>query len=254
MSDLLEGAPRGAQKPSLKFMLNFYDTCLREGTSPTHLGTIYGKSKTQINRWIDNYKPLRVAYEMAKGKREKAAVNTENAKETLSEEAYELWESVQSGAPSKNQLVYMGSALSGRPTKLRQQLFLMAMLSTNYRVAESCRITGVSRQEVQQWKKADPEFIQMFAELTHQQVEDVRGALHDLVKEKNVQAVIYADKKISESGLGSNGTGINDEDIVKFEQLEKHLSVETMRDIYRAMQECGVTSHYVPAEGEVIET
>lgn len=250
MSEMLRGMPKGARQPSLRFVLNWYDACLRQAETVLELANIYGKSEQTVKKWIDNYKTLRIARELALEKRKNEKAHAENMRDVLSEEAYQIWNTHQTGDITKHQLVHMGPALNGRPKKLKQQLFLVAMMKTNYRLTEACRVTGTTRTEVTRWKNTDPEFMQLFAELQHLRNEEVGGALMDLVKERNPQAVIYADKKLTDQQ--GHGAGMYDEeDIVKFEDLREHLDVETMRNLLRAMEAVGTTTKYDSAPIEV---
>jgi hypothetical protein len=183
------------KRPSLEFILDFYDAFLREGTLRKVAVTLGVARHTLDNRLL-RFSELRIAKERAEARR----ASTESLKEYvfghLSKDAKAVWEEVQFWKDSDTANEKARAILDGKSKRLRQELFVHALATNNFDVSYACRTTGVTRNCLEHWKE-DPNFMALVEEIQWHKKNFFEKALLDLVQSGHPNAVIFANRTIN---------------------------------------------------------
>lgn len=97
--------------------------------------------------------------------------------------------------------------LAARPERMRQQLFLHALVSTNFMITTACRKAGVSRDEVDNWCRHSPYFDELLAGVQEVKKDFFEGCLVGLCRRGDSGAIIFANRTINRNrGYGEKLT------------------------------------------------
>ena len=225
------------KKVTLEFLLTFYEAFLREyevtkiaASLNTTVGTLY--------KWIDKFPELYEAKQIAEQRRKSASTFTGYVYKHLSEEAKAVWDKIQFWESCEDASSKVDAMLSGRPTKLRQEIFVHALIHYGFNLSEACRIACVSRQTVETWRKADYSFLQLLEEIEWHKRNFFEHALVDLVACRNPGAVMFVNRtKNADRGYGEKSevqhTGRVDIGIA-IDELD--LSMQTRLELLKALR------------------
>jgi hypothetical protein len=237
------GRGKGSRKPTktevtTEFLLLFYEAFLREyeitkvcAALDTTIGT--------LNSWLRKFPELQEAKTLAEKRRNQSQTFSGYVYKHLSAEAKQVWEKIQFWEGNQSTASKIESILSSRPTKLRQEIFVHALIHYGFNLSEACRIACVSRATMEKWKQSDLEFQQMIEEIEWHKKNFFEHALTDLVTMRNPGAVMFVNRtknadrgyneKIQVEHTGEIKTGID------IDQLE--LPMETRKQILYAVRE-----------------
>jgi hypothetical protein len=81
--------------------------------------------------------------------------------------------------------------------RARQQLWVYALISSNFNKNEACRRTNTSWGEVQTWAKHDPGFPAVLAAIQEGKKDFVEGSLFKLIASGDSPAIIFASKTLN---------------------------------------------------------
>lgn len=228
----------GKRKISTEFLLLFYDAHLRE-RDLTVVAAMLDISKPTLMKWTANYPELQLAKRIAEEKKAKASTLGDYVYKSLSPEARAAWDEIQFWDDSRGSADRINDILSGKTVRLKQELYIHALISRGFNASEACRLSGVSRDSLDKWKINDPHFLQLVEEIEWHKCNFYESALVDLVGEGNPAAVIFAnrtknahrgynEKLVIEHG-GSIGLSFNVEEL--------NLSIECRKELLGAIRE-----------------
>jgi len=237
-----DGRGKGPRRParkqvSIEFLLLFYEAFLRE-YEITKIATALETTVGTLQQWIEKFPELKEAKELAESRRKEQSSFSGYVFKHLSPEAKKVWDKITfwSGSDSTNEKI--DQILSGQPTKLRQEIFVHALISNAFNLSEACRIACVSRQTVETWRKSDYAFLQMIEEIEWHKRNFFEEALVDLVAMRNPGAVMFvnrtknADRGYSEKIQIEHSGQIASS--VSIDELE--LPMETRKELLRAVR------------------
>lgn len=158
----------------------------------------------------------------------------------LPEDLKKLWKEINKIDKKNLGIEKLEEALKNRGKRVRQYLFLHALLSRRWNISEACRVVGIGRHQYEQWKKRDYGFSQLMQEM-HQAVKDFyESALIERVYAGDTAAIVFANKTMNRD------RGYNERLQVDVTTKEEHninlrledldLEPEVLRKILQAME------------------
>lgn len=226
-------------KVPVKFLLDWYDAHLREGSQAKICSALGVSTEFYQSVQKGKYPDLALAKEMAEGRRGSGTLSDYIFKQ-LSPEAQALWEKIkfwdEEGANTYTQIERI---LKGQTKKLRQELFVHALVNSSFDPSEAMRIVGISRQTYELWRAHDLDFRQLIEEIQWHKRNFFEKALHNLVEERHPAAVLFVNRTINaDRGYGEKMKVEHEVTHgVRLEELD--LDVETQRKILDAIRRKG---------------
>jgi len=230
--------PKTPRPVKAEKLLIFYDAHLRE-TNHAKIAAVIGLSKDGYDKKVARHPELQMARRMAEEKRAKTHTLEDYVLHNLSPEARAVWEEIQFWDDARGKLDKINDILEGRTVRLKQEIFIQALISRGYNNSEACRLSGVSRNTVDGWKRNDMHFLQLLEEIEVHKCDFFEQSLVDLVAEGNPAAVMFANRtknahrgyneKLTVEHGGQVGVSFN------IEQLD--LSIECRKELLNAIRE-----------------
>jgi len=152
----------------------------------------------------------------------------------LSKEAQETWNQIQTAKNAeKLEAIFMN-----KPRKIRQSLFVFALVTSSFDLSEACRMVGIPRGTLDAWRIADPRFADIIREIEWHKKNFFESRLVQLVEQNHPGAVIFVNRtlnadrgyseKIQLQHSGSIETGFS------IDQLD--LDLETKKKVLAAIR------------------
>lgn len=239
------------KKPPLGRVLDLYDAYLRDDNTG-RVAAAMGVTSETVLRWISNYPEFIQAKEVADSRRVETSTFSKYVFQRLSEQAKAVWEDIEFAEEHDSSYEKINQILSGRSTKMRQELFIHALVASNFDLSSACRKVCIPHATLMDWKK-DDDFRQLIEEIQWHKKNFFERALLDLVQIKNPTAVVFANRTINadrgyteklqveHSGSVSNGG-------LSMEQLEPYLDLETKKKILLAMRQAELAARTEPLQ------
>jgi len=166
------------------------------GLNDSRIADRLGITPRTLAKWKSERPVLKQALELAranvdKGNREKF---DQYLFQRLSLELQSLWRKLMFCKDHKSAREKAELALSGKKELLRQQLFVHAMIYTNFNASEAGRIVNVPARTHRDWKKNSPQFFDLLAEIEEHKRDFFEGALTDLVAAGDSAATVFANR------------------------------------------------------------
>lgn len=108
-----------------------------------------------------------------------------------------LWSKIEFWAECESGVEKIELLLAGEDERVRQHLWMHAMICANFNMSVACKLVGVSRSRIELWKENDPDFPDLMKELEFHKKNFFEAALTDLVTVRDTQAVIFANRTIN---------------------------------------------------------
>jgi hypothetical protein len=173
--------------------------------------------------WYKDSPHIRLARKMAEEKRGHKVDFSGYVLNRLSPEARETWNQIKLHKKDPT-FAKIDAILDGKPKRIRQELFIHALVSSNFDLSTACRIVGISKNTLEFWRRNDLEFLQLIEEIQWHKKNFFEHALMDLVEFRNPAAVMFVNRTMNadrgyteklqlEHSGGIDTTGINIEDL-----------------------------------------
>lgn len=153
----------------------------------------------------------------------------------LSPEARDTWKELQFWAEHQDGQLHIEKIMSGRAKKIRQELFIHALVSTHFDISNALRMTGLSKKVLEQWRQ-DFHFGQLFDEVQWHKKNFFEKAMLDLVQERNPYATVWANKTVNADRGYSEKVRIEHAVDVGFTFEELDLDADTRRKVLEAIR------------------
>lgn len=114
----------------------------------------------------------------------------------LSEEAGKTWKELQFWADHEDGQTQIRKIMDGKGKKLRQELFIHALVSTHYDMSRALSLTGLPKTTLEHWRD-DLQFAQLFDEIQWHKKNFFEKAMMDLVAERNPLATVWVNKTVN---------------------------------------------------------
>lgn len=182
-------------KFTLRLILDFYDAWLRED-GITKVAAAMGVDREALHRWLKASPEMQMAKELAESRRGNRSTLSGYIYGHLSKEGRAIWDQIDFWKDSESLPEKVEALLEGKCKKLRQELFVHALISSNFDPSSACRMTGVSRTLLCIWKQ-EPEFQKLVAEIQWHKKNFFESALIDLVEQRHPGAVVFVNRTIN---------------------------------------------------------
>lgn len=117
--------------------------------------------------------------------------------------------------------------------KLRQQLFIHALVTSNFQPSIACRRTGISVNEVREWAARDRGFAELLKGVHDCKKDFFESALMDLVAKRDSAAVIFVNKTVNRD----RGYGDVKDDVRRVQHEHRIMLDDLPVDVKRAILE-----------------
>lgn len=224
-------------KPSLEFILDWYDAWLRTDNMGKVVEALNISSSNVLCAWMKRYPELKKAKELAESRRGSRDTFSGYIFKHLSKDAQGVWDQIKFWDECKS-FEKIEVILSGKTKRIRQELFIHALVSSSFDVSEALRMVAITRETFEHWRESDLEFRQLVEEIQWHKKNFFEHALMDLVELRHPSAVMFvnrtinADRGYSEK-LEVNHSGSVQQDI-SIDDLD--LDIETRKKILEALR------------------
>lgn len=184
--------------PPLEYILAVYDAFLRSASDTEAARSLGQASSTALNKKVEKHPELKAAKEAAlQKKKESPQTYQEYLYKHLSPEARKIWKELDFWKGHESESEKINQILIGKAKKLRQEIFIHALIHTNYHMSEALYRAGVSYATFTSWVEADPEFRFLVKEIHWHKKNFFEGALIDLVAMRVPSVVIHVNKTVN---------------------------------------------------------
>lgn len=220
-----------------------------EGRKDGGVAAALGVSKSTFLRWKRTRKALRQALRLARGGE---ASNTQTFSEYVSgrlpAHLKSIWDGVERADQSDNPERRIEALLAGQGEAVRKQVFVHALVSSNFNKAEACRKANVSYSAVRKWM-VDPLFVDLMDQVHEMKQDFVEGCLMGLVGQGDTTATVFASKTLNrDRGYDTKKTIVH-EGVVKHAHFDiAQLPLDLRKQIMEWADSNGFTAlpEYVP--------
>lgn len=229
--------PLKTKQVPAEFLINFYDAYLREDGDANVAKKLDVTSKTLRDR-VAKYPDLQLAKKLAQERKAGNATLSNYVYKRLSNDAQKTWSEIQFWHDESTSYDRLEAILAGKSEKLRQELFIHALVCNSFDISTACYQTNTSRLKLNQWK-TDLAFRQLVEEIQLNKEDFFEKALVDLAGQGNPAAVIFANKtlngkrgyneKLTVEHTGGINIGLNFEDLI--------LPIEVKRVVLQAIKD-----------------
>jgi hypothetical protein len=221
-------------KPKLEFILKWYDAWLRCDTIKKVMAALEVSSE-KMAYWL-KYPELKLAKEMAQQQRGSLGTFSGYIFKTMSPEAREVWKRCQFWENCDNAYEQIERILSGHTKELRQELFLHALVRSNFDISEALRLVALPRNTFENWRFKDLGFRALVEEIQWHKKNFFEHALVDLVEQRHPAAVMFVNRTVNaDRGYGEKMEFQHNLNVgVRLEELD--LDIDTKRKILEAIR------------------
>lgn len=225
----------------------------RGGLLDAQIAEELGVSSPQFNRWTVARPHLAEALitarqELKQAQEEAKKPIEQHLTERLPPHLLDLWNRVNSIDDCKGEAGRINAVLNGQSTKVRQQLFLHALLSNGYSMSIACRKVGIRPAVVHTWMQSDPDFEELIKEVENHKDDFYESSFVELVRAGNVPATIHAAKtRLKHRGYGESKevihTGTIEHNhrhaVLTIDPEKLGLSVDCVKELLTKIREAG---------------
>jgi hypothetical protein len=198
-----------------------------------------------IRKWRKKYPFFKKALEQ--GRYLRTLRNTDSMQEwvigRLTPKAKEVWESIMFWQEHEDEYGKIKQVIGHQTEHIRQRVWLHAFIRCKFSMSAACKLVGVSRQVVDQWR-LNGDFKRMVDEILEMQGDFIEEALMDLVAARDTGAVIFASRtKNRDRGYGDRldinqtvNQNVNIQNSYQLEKLMSMVSVSAVAELSEAME------------------
>jgi len=114
----------------------------------------------------------------------------------LDEDLQDLWNEIEMCEEGPTALARIESMMASKGKRARQQLYIHALIGSNFNVTAAMRRIGMTRKTLALWSR-EKEFEELLDEINLAKKDFIEAPLMELVQEKNVNAVLFANKALN---------------------------------------------------------
>lgn len=184
------------KRPTTQYLLDWYDAWLRVGEIH-EVATALDVTSATVRGHLDKYQDLRYAKELAEKRRGNRSTFTSYIYSRMSPEAQKLWEDLQFWEKADSALEKIETLLNGRPKRIRQELFINALVVSNFDLSSACRMAGVPYTMLENWRHHDADFKILVEEIQWHKKNFFERHLIDLVEEHHPAATIFVNRTVN---------------------------------------------------------
>ena len=159
----------------------------------------------------------------------------------LSPNLKEVWDNIIFWSDHANGPEKVEAILEKKGVRMRQQLWVHAMLVCNFNASEAGKMVNVTKRMLDWWTENDPEFTSLIDELHWHKKNFFESKLIKLTKRNSEKAIIHANATVNrDRGYGKtvavsvNGTVQVNHALIPLDKLD--LPVDTLLQLEKAME------------------
>lgn len=214
------------------------------GATNRDIAKVFLIEEDTFTKWLVSYPVLRYAVDKARGKRnERPETFQEYVYGKLPPDLKALWDQIQFWSEHENSVVRIEELLQPHGDRVRQQLWLHAMICCNFNASEACAEVNISKRVIDRWLAEDNAFPELLQELEWHKKNYFEDAMVDLVGMRVFPAVIHANKTFNrDRGYGEKieidhkHTHTHKVHFVQMDKLQPYLDLETRVKIREAIR------------------
>jgi hypothetical protein len=236
------------RKPTVIYLIDWYDAWLRLEDA-SDVANALNVTTATVHNHLDKYADLKYAKEQADKRRGARTVFSRYILDSLSAEARETWAKMQFWENSTSSFERVESILSGKTKRVRQEIFLHAVISTGFDLSAACRMSGVSYDMLQGWRETDMDFRRMVEEIQFHKKNFFERALIGLVEQGHPAATIHANETVNaDRGYSKKLTITNNDGAGRFSIDDLDLDIDTRRKVLEAIRKRALRQENVDVE------
>lgn len=173
---------------------------ISQGLSLEKCASVIGVSGTTFFDWIKKHPALDDAVKQAQDSKKGEGAGTFRTYifGRLSPEAKRIWKKIHRFEKCKKE--YKIRALLEKSGKyIRQQIFLYAIVASNFNISLALRKACLSLTQYQNWITVDPDFASLINEINWHKANYFESALMRLVKQGDSPAILFANRTFNRS-------------------------------------------------------
>lgn len=183
---------------STRFLLDFYDACLREDCLKKVAACMeIGPRNLRIK--VENNKALQLAKQLAEERRGSRDTLADYVYGHLSDEAKGVWDKLQFWEENEKGVTrqVIEAVFIGKKKQVRQELFLHALVRSGYNASHACHMVGITRFTLNAWRQEE-DFRKLIDEIQWHKKNFFEHALMDLVEQRHPGAVIFVNRTVNQ--------------------------------------------------------
>jgi len=224
------------KKINLEFLLVMYD-CLLRGMGLSALAATLEVPQDSLVRWRKTREDVMTVHRLAAERKKTLDDVGEYMLGKLSKPARKIWKQVEFYLESNDNKV-PSVVRQELATHVRQELFLHAMMLSNWNMSKSCRLAGVTREQALKWNE-EIGFKKALKELQEAKKDFFEDALMGLVRDGYPGAIVFANRTQNADRGYTEKVEVKHSGMIHHSALnldELELSFETRREILNAVR------------------
>lgn len=186
------------------FYIQIYDLA-REGMNNKEISEIINVSYKTLRRWIEEKPALKEALTKARGKKSDKPTGVVSSVQTFMEYVYkqlpedlkDTWDELQAYEKETNAIRKVELLLHNKGERVRQHLFLHALVCSNFNASEACRRVNITKNTFDGWLLADTGFAELVDQMIWHRKNFFESALVGLVAQGDASATIFANRTMN---------------------------------------------------------
>jgi hypothetical protein len=213
---------------------------VKEGRSLGEISKIIGVHHQSLRTWAKENPTLKKCIREAReGKTEKELPTLKDyIYKRLSPEALKLYEEIQALDQEDNGQRRIEALLADAGTKMRQHLFIHAIVSTSFNVSKAMTMLCMSKKMLDDWISNDPDFPKLVDEIEWHKGNFFEDHFIRLVRSGSEAAILHAQKTFNRSrGYGDRqtleieGNIRHQHELIDVNKLPKELKRELLKSL-----------------------
>lgn len=185
----------------------------QSGLARSRIAEAIGTDKRTFKKWLVRHPECLEALNDGYGRDGTEAFN--HGKQSFKEycltaippDLHQLWRQINDLDDTAGGEKRFDLLVAGRGKRIKQQIFLHSLISTNFNKFAAMRRASVSAYDLDRWKRTDPEFLDLVNHVFEMKKDFVEGALMGLIGNGDSSATVFAAKTLlKDRGYGANLT------------------------------------------------
>lgn len=137
-----------------------------------------------------------------------------------------LWDQIE--AVPDNATEEIEAILADQGTKVRQRLFLHALVTLSFNPSDACSKVNVTTEELKKWLATDVEFANLMEEIHVHKKNFAEGGVFKLAKEGHPGAIMYLNDRLNEDRGYGKKVKVTHAGSVEHAHTHQHVSVDDL--------------------------
>jgi len=208
----------------------------REGAKDAQIARALGVTPATFVVWKKKKPAINKALYEARGKGPTHEQFGDYVYKRLSPALKEVWDKVVLLDRQPNGIQRIEAMLAENGTRVRQHLFVHALIHANFNMSEACRRVNVTKATFSSWVRDDPEFAALTDEIFWHRQNYCEGALFKLIRRGIPSAILFANETLNAQRGYARKTNLQVAGTVQHNHLHAPVNLDAL-DIPVELQE-----------------